>query len=214
MKKVLILLAILFAVTHGAHAITVGPPVQPGDIDATYTSCIVRGCTAAITTWRIIGESQDRCNDTVVSTCYSCDGNYVKVQSCRYSCKNGKTPVKNTKQITSTTSIEYYTCPLATCTDCDSTDWMTLAPPNTRYQSKTAATCNDGTCNKITSYRCSAGYYGIEKSGSMPACTSCSPGTSDLGDNSFQTRCYIKAGALQSDTVGNYVFTEKCYYTN
>lgn len=113
--------------------------------------------------------------------------------------------------------------PCPPCTDCESTDWK--ASVYTGYEEMVVATCDCGTCEKSTRYRCAVGYYGNPGT-SHSGCTQCPivppiqdipfefGGQSNAGSTDI-TDCFIPSTteyAFES-TEGTYRYTENCYYT-
>ena len=99
------------------------------------------------------------------------------------------------------------------CTDCDSTNWSAL---RTGYQSRISRSCACGICVETTQYRCATGYYGSSSNGTS-GCSRCPSsggiyGTSDLGNNKVQTKCYLPIGTSVTDSYGTYTTINKCYY--
>lgn len=60
---------------------------------------------------------------------------------------------------------------------------------------------------------CKKGYYLTNKAG-MTLCEKCpSPGTSDDGNNTDYTACYIPAGTIMTDETGTFTYTSDCHYS-
>ncbi len=99
---------------------------------------------------------------------------------------------------------------------CDNTSQWWTDTGRAGYQS---CYLRDEICGKLLvngtkSYRCADGYYGTAAPSGTSGCTKCtSPGTSDAGNNSAITKCYIPKNTTGSDTTGTYIYTTDCYYT-
>ncbi|MDE6250261.1 MAG: hypothetical protein K2M34_01335 [Alphaproteobacteria bacterium] len=116
-------------------------------------------------------------------------------------------------------------------TTCASTAWTAKGEGyETRIYRTCSATGTSGTCNSTTQYRCAAGYWGSSTNGTS-GCSRCpewtSPiktyttsakttyvrGTSDTGNTTAITGCYVVAGTYY-DATGTLKTTDKCKYTN
>lgn len=113
-----------------------------------------------------------------------------------------------------------------TCDNCESVPLHDVADG---YQSQTSAVCNTLTCMcaKKTEYLCAAGYYGtasdypqidLTEGIIYSGCTKCpnsgtTSGTSDGGDGTTITDCYIPKGSKFSDSTGTWEYGDDCYYT-
>ena len=130
-----------------------------------------------------------------------------------------------TEETDKCSNITTYTCAqeCTGCTACNSTVWSDY---KTGYQSAITATCNCNTCNRITKYRCAAGYYQLSgqlvNCTSAGVCTGCTPceetdmgtPTSPAGSTS-STACCIPSGTTGTDENGNsWKLTANCCDTD
>ncbi|MDR2413100.1 MAG: hypothetical protein LBD50_02720 [Rickettsiales bacterium] len=97
--------------------------------------------------------------------------------------------------------------PCGLCLNCYSGDWTAHS---TGYESKIVKTCNCGTCESSTSYRCAAGYYGFSITGSG-GCQQCPDGGMSAAGTTFIGDCYATSG---NDGTGSWTSTENCYYNS
>lgn len=214
-----------------AHAIAINPggglEIGGGDLDptpiSTHTCSVDSSC-------KTNGEINNQQNVTGGQNCASTGTVYLndyckdcgydqksantcyKISSCN-SCPSGYTRTAKTYQGSSACQqlflgATYYTC-CGACTNCNDSEW-TAVSGKLGMQQQTIRTCDCGTCKDSgTRYRCAAGYYGAPLNASG-TCTLCpSLGSSDVGDNSFNTKCYITSGR---DLTGDYAYDPKCYY--
>lgn len=101
------------------------------------------------------------------------------------------------------------------CGKCKETTWEDIS----EYM-QSSDTCKTIDGNPTTEYRCANGFYGAPSSATAP-CTTCPPllgntgpsawGTSDAGDNTQITDCYLESGTYK-DTTGTFKITSDCYY--
>lgn len=102
------------------------------------------------------------------------------------------------------------------CTDCNSTNWAATGTEG--YESRINATCMilTGKCNKTTEYRCAKNWFGSPTSDSV-GCNRCwkeaGAVTKEAGSTQA-TDCYIPKNTSFSDSSGNGIYTDDCYYTN
>ena len=142
-------------------------------------------------------------------SCDICDAGYtrysVDVSVLTYNCKN--------------ISVQAYNCKCE-CSNCsDTASWTNKG---TGYQQRTKKTCSCSTgsavCSTSTVYRCAVGYYGTTTNGTS-GCTQCptpsessagASSTSNAGNNSSISRCYIPESTSYSDGTGKYAFECNC----
>lgn len=118
----------------------------------------------------------------------------------------------------------FFTC----CQTCrGTTDWYDVTGGTTPYQRIDYNTCStDGVCGAGNGmpprFRCPENYYsqnGFTISGIAPTCLSCPEKTgvdaaqSDAASGQI-TDCYVGPGVTLTDPSGQYVFTQKCNYSN
>ncbi|MDE5615400.1 MAG: hypothetical protein K2I81_01020 [Alphaproteobacteria bacterium] len=227
-KTVLCAVAILISTTFGTNALTLNPGTgfQPivqytcqkasacnGGGAGYSVSNLTRGTNCATTGYVYYTAYCSSCGATLdptsggseMTACY-------KITSCT-SCPSGYTLTDQTEKPsdcqTQFAGYTYKTC-CGTCSNCSDSAWTTVSG-NIKMQQRTKRTCDCGTCKDTgTEYRCTAGYYGPAIS-STSTCSRCpSQGTSETGNNSRITSCYITSG---SDTSGSYSFESPCYYS-
>ena len=127
-------------------------------------------------------------------------------------CPKGYTEVStNIGVCTNMTHVTSCSCNCSNCTSDSS-----FSNYNTGYQRKANRSCDcssgSATCKTTYQYRCAAGYYGSSTNGTS-GCSKCtSTGTSDVGDNATQSKCYLTAGTSMSDSSGTYTCSDKSYY--
>lgn len=100
------------------------------------------------------------------------------------------------------------------CSSCTSDSSYSNYSTGYQRQAVRSCDCSSGTatCKTTYQYRCAAGYYGSSTNGTS-GCSKCtSSGTSDLGDNATQSKCYLTAGTSMSDGTGTYTCSDKSYY--
>ena len=142
------------------------------------------------------------------------NGDYIKATSCT-SCTSGATLTLVKYQINpydgGVCEIWYEECQCPDCTNCTSTDWSDYS---TSHQSRTVKTCDCGTCNSTTEYRCRDDYYG-SPTGPSSGCTKCDTlygvqSRSTAGNNSYHSKCCFTSDVSIPDTVGSFHFTNGC----
>ena len=141
-------------------------------------------------------------------------GEYVKVTDCT-SCTSGAE--LNTVRYTTNPygggqcDIYYEECQCPDCTNCTSTSWTSYS---TTHERRTLKTCNCGTCNSTTEYRCKGGYYGNPSTGSS-GCTACPTlcgslsSTSTAGSNGTVMGCCAASGSTGSNSTGSFTITSQ-----
>lgn len=99
-------------------------------------------------------------------------------------------------------------CPYRCTIDCRSTTWSSAS---TGYEKRTNATCDEytGNCNKITEYRCAAGYYGSSSNG-RTGCTACPSGSTSSAGSTSRSSCCTSASS-GSDATGSWTQAACCY---
>lgn len=190
-------------------------------VDAVVTYCNSSACSYNDTGYiqlNAVANCWNGLNANPSATCYD---NYM-VLTCSFGCADGYEEKTKSVSVPCTGgTVSYTTCQsvCAECADCTSdTAWSAAG---TGYQKKVTRTCNCGTCNEATSYRCAAGYYGSSSNGTS-GCTRCPSsggvyGTSAAGSTAI-TSCYMPSGTSVSfsDVTGSGTakYTSNCYYTN
>lgn len=188
------------------------PGIVRGATCISYATCTSdSGCTSLSTDF-----SDEHCSDQgqiyldldgrgkshiAIPTCKKCDAGYKLVD------KNW-----NFNDCT----VIYQECGCAGCTNCNyKGTWL---KGNLGYEKRSVDKCNCNTCNRVTEYRCAAGYYGSSTNGTS-GCTRCPSsgvvyGTNTAGNNTSRTSCCIPANTTMSDAGGKHIFTSSCCYTN
>jgi hypothetical protein len=141
-------------------------------------------------------------------------GDYIKVTDCT-SCTSGA-ELNSVRYTTNPygggqCDIWYEECECPDCTNCNSDSWANY---NTTHQKRTLRTCNCGTCQSTTEWRCRDGYYG-NPSSSSSGCTKCGSvcgniaTTSTAGSNTSQFSCCAAAGSTGSNSNGLFTITSQ-----
>ncbi len=121
------------------------------------------------------------------------------------------------KYITKTCQCSGGDITIKVCTDCN-TNVVWTADIRAGAEKRYADKCDipSITCKANTEYRCAAGYYG-----SAPfLCNDCktatgnSAATSQAGQASDVTSCYLPAGYIGNDASGTYTYTANCFYSD
>ncbi len=139
---------------------------------------------------------------TIVSTCEQCNTGYSLVSNdiSVDGCSNKYT------QSTCTKKPVIIECdPL----NCQSDLKWSSPSAGANYVTKTNRNCSGSRCLSVEVYSCASGYYGTANAVSQDCYACPNGGTSMPGINTEITDCYSTGG---KDAVGDYVFTQKCYY--
>ncbi len=206
MKKIFILFALLTLHTVDGMAVTINNMCTAVDCDS--VGFFIPQPTG--------------CGTNYTKKCYKASSGHIMGFADCSSCINSAWERTSVQTTCGSMIMTYYKC-CQQCTNCTSdTTWRVATTAQgllkNSHQQKTTRTCNCGTCEESTQYRCAAGYWGNPTSIS-DTCERCPKndgvyGTNIAGSNTTITSCYIKAGASMNDDGGTYNFTTDCPYTN
>ncbi len=207
-------------------AVALGTPIAANAAD-----CILATCLGTVPTHNLGGNCQ-------TSTTLGCVSG-IKYTGCA-TCPSGYSKETDTYTDTdSGCSITYTKCTNNSTGTCCSSSCFGLpryeATDTDGYERQSTRTCNETTCQceyqPTNTYRCATGYYGtaltqISMTGGPTTLTGCEecpkyiaymgvriPTTSQPGNNSNVSDCYVPAHTQIKDPFGTYEYVEDCHYT-
>lgn len=168
--------------------------------------------------------NQDYCDSEGSNTYYMSTSGFCWGRKTCNKCQAGYTAI--TENLGDCTNITYTYCDCI-CDNCkDDTTWSSAGKAGYLKKATRRCICSSGTptCTIVkTDYKCNAGYYGSSTNGTS-GCTKC-PTTeeggagksdddviySEVGSTQI-TDCYVGALSFITDTSGEFMFVDDCYY--